>query len=375
MKITSATLRQVDIPLRHAFETSFTRMAAKKTMILELTDDAGTKGYGEVSAFDIPFYNEEFRAGAWELLINIMLPMILNVDMAHPDEMYSLVAGIRRNNMSKSAINCALWDIFAKEANLSLATALGGNKKKVETGVSIGIQATPQALVQVVNGYIEQGYRRIKCKIKPGKDYDYLAAVRKAFPNVMLMGDANSAYRRADFASLKRLDDLNLIMIEQPLEPGDLLDHADLQQLITTPICLDESITSLDDTRKMIRLGSGKIINIKVARVGGLTVAKQIQALAAKNDIQCWCGGMLDSGVARAENVAIATLPGYTLPNDIAASTRYYDRDIITPLITLNGTYVDVPNRSGMGVSIDQDTLNDFTIATKSITVKAATHA
>ena len=319
MKITSATLRQVDIPLRHAFETSFTRMTAKKTMILELTDDAGTKGYGEVSAFDIPFYNEEFRAGAWELLINIMLPMILNVDMAHPDEMYSLVAGIRRNNMSKSAINCALWDIFAKEANISLATALGGNKKKVETGVSIGIQATPQALVQVVNGYIEQGYRRIKCKIKPGKDYDYLAAVRKAFPNVMLMGDANSAYRRADFASLKRLDDLNLIMIEQPLEPGDLLDHADLQQLITTPICLDESITSLDDTRKMIRLGSGKIINIKVARVGGLTVAKQIQALAAKNDIQCWCGGMLDSGVARAENVAIATLPGYTLPNDIAA--------------------------------------------------------
>ncbi|MES5422567.1 o-succinylbenzoate synthase [Lacticaseibacillus paracasei] len=375
MKITSATLRQVDIPLRHAFETSFTRMTAKKTMILELTDDAGTKGYGEVSAFDIPFYNEEFRAGAWELLINIMLPMILNVDMAHPDEMYSLVAGIRRNNMSKSAINCALWDIFAKEANISLATALGGNKKKVETGVSIGIQATPQALVQVVNGYIEQGYRRIKCKIKPGKDYDYLAAVRKAFPNVMLMGDANSAYRRADFASLKRLDDLNLIMIEQPLEPGDLLDHADLQQLITTPICLDESITSLDDTRKMIRLGSGKIINIKVARVGGLTVAKQIQALAAKNDIQCWCGGMLDSGVARAENVAIATLPGYTLPNDIAASTRYYDRDIITPLITLNGTYVDVSNRPGMGVSIDQDNLNDFTIATKSITVKAATHA
>ncbi|WP_270766098.1 o-succinylbenzoate synthase [Lacticaseibacillus rhamnosus] len=374
MKIISATLRQVDIPLRHPFETSFTRMTAKKTMILELTDESGTKGYGEVSAFDIPFYNEEFRAGAWELLLNIMLPMILNVDIPHPNDMYPLVAGIRRNNMSKSAINCALWDIFAKQANLPLATALGGDKQKVETGVSIGVQASPQALVKVVNGYIEQGYRRIKCKIKPGKDYDYLAAVRKAFPNVMLMGDANSAYRRADFAALKRLDDLNLIMIEQPLEPGDLLDHADLQKLIKTPVCLDESVTSLDDTRKMIRLGSGKIINIKVARVGGLTVAKQIQALATQNGIQCWCGGMLDSGVARAENVAIATLPGYTLPNDIAASTRYYDRDIITPLITLNGTYVNVPTKPGMGVAIDQENLNDFTIATKTLTAKATAH-
>lgn len=375
MKIIAATLRQVDIPLRHPFETSFTRMTAKKTMLLELTDELGTTGYGEVSAFDIPFYNEEFRAGAWALLLDIMLPKILNVELAHPDDMYPLVAGIRRNNMAKSAINCALWDIFAKEKGLPLATALGGTKTKVETGVSIGVQATPEALVDVVRGYIAQGYRRIKCKIKPGKDYAYLAAVRQAFPDVMLMGDANSAYRRKDFAMLKRLDPLDLIMIEQPLEPGDLLDHADLQKMINTPICLDESVTSLDDTRKMIRLGSGRIINIKVARVGGLTIAKQIQALAAKNGIECWCGGMLDSGVARAENVAIATLPGYTLPNDIAASTRYYDRDIVTPPISLNGTYVNVPTDPGMGVAIDWENLNDFTIATKTLTAKATAHA
>ncbi|WP_155287694.1 o-succinylbenzoate synthase [Lacticaseibacillus zhaodongensis] len=364
MKIVKAVLRKVDIPLRAPFETSFTRMDAKKTMLLELHDADGTVGYGEVSAFDIPFYNEEFRDGAWALLKEQMLPKLIGREIAHPDDMYALCAEIRRNNMSKSAINCALWDIYAKQHGQSLAQALGGDKTKVETGVSIGVQESPEALVKVVAGYIKQGYRRIKCKIKPGKDYDYLAAVRAAFPEAMLMGDANSAYRREDFAMLKRLDDLNLIMIEQPLEPGDLLDHADLQKLIKTPVCLDESVTSLDDTKKMIRLGSGKIINIKVARVGGLTVAKQIQQLAADNGIECWCGGMIDSGVARAENVAVATLPGYTLPNDIAASGRYFERDIIKPEVKLDGTFVDVTETPGMGYAIDEDNLAEFTLGT-----------
>ncbi|WP_412989020.1 o-succinylbenzoate synthase [Pediococcus siamensis] len=370
MKILKATLRKVDIPFLAPFETSFTRMDAKKTMILELTDADGTTGYGEVSPFALPFYNEEFRDGSWALLNTILLPRILGQNLTHPDQMYPLLEDIRRNNMAKAAINCALWDIFAKQQHLPLATALGGTKARVETGVSIGIQKDPATLVKVVQGYIDDGYRRIKCKIKPGKDYDYLAAVRQAFPDVMLMGDANSAYRRADFPLLKRLDDLNLIMIEQPLEPGDLLDHADLQKQLTTPICLDESVCSIDDTKKMIRLGSGKIINIKVARVGGLTVAKQIQALAAANQIACWCGGMLDSGVARAENVAIATLPGYTLPNDIAASTRYYARDIIKPLVALDGTYVDVSPQPGMGYAINWENLNEFTVATHTISSK-----
>lgn len=362
MKIVSASIRKVDIPFRNPFETSFTSMDAKKTIILELHDQDGTVGYGESSAFEQPFYNEEFRDGSWDLITKQLLPRILNKELRHPDNMYALMTDIRRNNMSKSAINCALWDIYAKQHHQTLTEALGGTRTKVETGVSIGVQASPEKLVQAVEGYIDDGYRRIKMKIKPGKDYEYIAAVRSKYPDAMLMADANSAYRLTDVEMLKKLDQLNLIMIEQPLEPGDLVDHATLQSQLKTSICLDESITSLDDARKMVQLGSGRIINIKVARVGGLTVAKQIQAYGQKQGLECWCGGMLDSGVARAGNIAIATLPGYTLPNDIAASERYYDEDIIKPMISLDGTFVDVPKNYGIGYDVDRDNLDKFTV-------------
>lgn len=362
MKIVSAEIRKVDLPLRKPFTTSFTTMKFKQCIILKLEDEDGTVGYGESSAFAQPFYNEEFRDGSWDLIVEQMLPLVFNQEIAHPDDIYQYLNGFRRNNMSKSAINCALWDIYAKQNDLTLTQALGGTKSKVETGVSIGVQASPEALVETVRGYLNDGYRRIKMKIKPGKDYDYLAAVRKEFPDAMLMADANSAYRLKDIPMLKRLDDLNLIMIEQPLEPGDLVDHAELQSQIKTKVCLDESITSIGDTRKMIKLGSGRIINIKVARVGGLTIAKQIQKMASEAGIECWCGGMLDSGVARASNIAAATLPGYTLPNDIAASGRYYDEDIIKPMIALDGTYIDVPQTKGLGFEIDQENLEKFTV-------------
>jgi O-succinylbenzoate synthase len=372
MKIIKAILRKVDLPLRTPFQTSFATMTHKKCIILELQDADGTIGFGESSAFDIPFYNEEFRDGSWELIKNLLLPRILDKEISHPDEIYQLFADIRKNNMSKSAVNCALWDIFSQQNNVTLASALGGIRKRVEVGVSIGIQPSPAKLVEVVGGYLADGYRRIKMKIKPGKDYNYLHAVRTEFPDAMLMADANSAYRLSDIDMLKKLDNLNLIMIEQPLEPGDLVDHASLQKQLKTKVCLDESITSLEDTRKMIQLGSGKIINIKVARVGGLTIAKQIQKLAFKNGIECWCGGMLDSGIARAENIAAATLPGYTLPNDIAASERYYDHDIVTPMIPLNGTHVDVPHKIGMGYDINWDNLKRFTVEQQTVEMKAS---
>ncbi|MQS75449.1 o-succinylbenzoate synthase [Companilactobacillus halodurans] len=370
MKIVNAEIRKVDIPLRKPFTTSFTTMKFKQCLILKLVDEDGTIGYSEGSAFAQPFYNEEFRDGSWDLIVDQMLPLIFNQKLDHPDDVYPYLNGFRKNNMSKSAINCALWDIYAKQNNLTLAKALGGTKDKIETGVSIGVQNSPEELVEVVRGYIKDGYRRIKMKIKPGKDYDYLAAVRKEYPKAMLMADANSAYRLKDIPMLKRLDDLNLIMIEQPLEPGDLVDHAELQSQIKTKVCLDESITSIGDTRKMIKLGSGRIINIKVARVGGLTIAKKIQSMASKAGIECWCGGMLDSGVARAGNLAIATLSGYTLPNDIAASSRYYDEDIIKPTIELDGTFVDVPQNKGLGFEIDQENLDKFTIQKQVINSK-----
>ncbi|KRM85800.1 o-succinylbenzoate synthase [Liquorilactobacillus vini] len=367
MKIKEAKLYKVDLPLRDPFETSFARMSFKKCIILELVDENGNSGFGESSAFDVPFYNEEFRDGSWSLLKNQLLPKIIGQNISHPDDIYALFSYIRKNNMSKSAINCALWDLYAKQKGSSLAKSLGGSKTRIETGVSIGVQASPEKLVEVVGGYLKDGYRRIKMKIKPGKDYDYLAAVRSAYPDAMLMADANSAYRLSDLKLLARLDDLNLIMIEQPLQPGDLVDHAHLQAALTTKVCLDEGVTSIDDTKKMIELGSGKIINIKVARVGGLGIAKRIQKLAMENGIECWCGGMLDSGVARAANVAVATLPGYTLPNDIAASKRYYEEDIIKPLINLDGTFVDVPVEPGLGYQIDRQNLEKFSIRIETV--------
>jgi O-succinylbenzoate synthase len=367
LKIKEAKLYKVDLPLRDPFETSFARMSFKKCIILELVDENGNSGFGESSAFDVPFYNEEFRAGSWELLKNQLLPKIIGQNISYPDDIYDLFSYIRRNNMSKSAVNCALWDLYARQKGISLARALGGNKTKVETGVSIGVQKSPQKLVTVVGSYLKDGYRRIKMKIKPGKDYEYLAAVREAYPAAMLMADANSAYRLNDLKLLKKLDNLNLIMIEQPLQPGDLVDHAHLQAALTTKVCLDESVTSVDDTKKMIELGSGKIINIKVARVGGLGIAKKIQKLAMENGIECWCGGMLDSGVARAANVAVATLPGYTLPNDIAASRRYYDKDIIKPLVELDGTFVNVSAEQGLGYQIDRQNLEKFSIQRETI--------
>lgn len=362
MYIKTAILKKVDIPLKKPFETSFAALKHKKCIILILEDEDGTMGYGEASAFEEPFYNEEFRDASWSLLENQLLPLIVKKNIDHPDDLYSIIEPFRKNNMSKSAINCALWDIYAKQQEKTLASALGGKRHKIETGVSVGVQSSPKILVEKVHEFIEEGYKRIKMKIKPGKDYDYLAAVRKAFPHAILMADANSAYRLQDIERLKQLDKLGLIMIEQPLEPDDLVDHAALQAQLKTSICLDESIQSLEDTRKAIQLKSGKIINIKVARVGGLTIAKQIQKLAAENGIACWCGGMLDSGIARAANIAVATLPGFILPNDIAASERYFNEDIIKPSVKLNGTFVNVPEKYGIGFDIDEEHLAKFTI-------------
>lgn len=360
MKITQARMFKIDLPLRNPFEVSFGVIKFKRTIILELTDSDGNQGYAECSAFDVPFYNEEFRDGAWDLLEKQLLPQVVGKEIDHPDDMYELFNYVRRNNMSKSCVNCALWDLYAKEQGLPLYKAVGGNKEKVEVGVSIGVQSSPAKLVEVVRGYLKTGYHRIKMKIKPGADYEYIKAVRDEFPDAVLMADANSAYRLKDLPMLQKLDELNLLMIEQPLEPGDLVDHAKLQSELKTAVCLDESVTSLDDAHKMVQLGSGRIINIKVARVGGLTVAKQIQAYASEHGLECWCGGMLDSGVARAENIAAATLPGYTLPNDIAASTRYYDHDVIKPTVELDGTYVDAPAKPGMGFDIDWDNMKRF---------------
>lgn len=367
MKIVRAKLYQLDLPLKRPFQTSAVYMKAKKTIIVQLFSDTGKEGFGECAALEFPFYSEEFRAGAWELLINQLLPLIVGHEIDHPDETERIFSHFRKNKMAKSAINSALWDLYAKECGQSLAKALGGTKKLVETGISIGIQQSPQQLIQVVRKALETGYHRIKIKIQPGKDFEYLRAVREEFPDVTLTADANSAYRLSDLTLLQRLDELDLQMIEQPLEPGDLVDHAEVQDHLKTPICLDESIVELDDVRKMAQLGSGRIINIKVSRVGGLTSAKKIQADARERGIDCWSGGMLDAGVQRAQDIAIATLPGYTLANDIAPSSRYFAEDIISPQVELTGTNVKVPTNPGMGFEINWSVLDQYTVKTMEV--------
>lgn len=362
MKIKKIILRQIQIPLKKAFETSFDSMKFKNCLILEAHDKDGNIGYGECSTFERPLYNEEFIGGAWTLLENFLIPETLVATIEHPDETTELFSGYRRNEMAKSSINCALWDLYSKEKNIPLAKALGGSKDKVETGVSIGIQKDVQSLLDTVQGYIEDGYRRIKIKIKPGKDIAYMTAVREKFGDIMLMADANSAYSLDDIDTFKKLDELGLIMIEQPLAHDDIVDHAELQSQINTKICLDESIVTLEDAKKAIKLKSCGIINIKVARVGGLTEAKKIQKIGHDNGIGIWCGGMLDSGIARAHNIAVATLEGYTLPNDIAASERYYAEDIINPMIKLNGTFIDVPKGNGIGFDPDTYYMDKFTV-------------
>ncbi|MCE4049047.1 MULTISPECIES: o-succinylbenzoate synthase [Bacillaceae] len=365
MKIDKIVLRKVDIPLKAPFETSFAAMTAKKCIIVEIHGE-GKIGYGECSAFEFPLYNEEFVNGCWAALQDCLIPLLLKEgDIAHPDETSTIFEHIRKNNLAKSSINCALWDLYAKIENKPVYQLLGGTKSQVETGVSIGIQKDAATMVKVVQGYLDEGYRRVKIKIKPGKDVEIMKAVREEFSDIMLMADANSAYTLDDIEVFKELDKLDLIMIEQPLDHDDIVDHATLQAQINTKICLDESINTVEDARKAIELGSCGIINIKVGRVGGLTEAKKIQALCESHGIPVWCGGMVDSGIARAHNIAAATLSGFTLPNDIAASSRYYNQDIINPAIELNGTYVDVPQQAGLGYDIDDYALDQFTVEKK----------
>lgn len=362
MKILRAKLYQVDLPLKQPFQTSAVYMTAKKAIIVQLDDASGRSGFGECAALEYPFYSEEFRAGAWQLLIRQLLPLVVGHEIDHPDDTEHLFRHFRKNKMAKSAVNSALWDLYAKTLDQPLSKVLGGDKEEVETGISIGIQKSPQKLVEIVKQSLDTGYHRIKMKIQPGQDFEYLSAVRERFPDAVLTADANSAYRLADLPLLQRLDQLDLQMIEQPLEPGDLIDHAELQSRLKTPLCLDESIVEFDDVRKMIQLGSGKIINIKVSRVGGLTAAKKIQAYAQQHGVDCWSGGMLDAGVQRAQDVAVATLPGYTLANDIAPSSRYFAEDIINPMVELTGSNVKVPQRSGMGFDINWQILNRYTV-------------
>ncbi len=365
MKIEQIIVRHLKMSLKNPFSTSFGTFIDKEFLLLEAKDEQGTIGWGESVAFDAPWYNEETMKTNWHMLEDFLIPLILHKEIHHPDEVSEIFKSIRKNNMAKSTIEGAVWDIYAQQSKQSLAAALGGEKDKIEVGISIGIQKSIEKQIEVVNKAIKDGYKRIKVKIKPGWDIEVIRILRENFPNVPIMADANSAYTLADVDLLKQLDEFNLTMIEQPLASDDIIDHAVLQKQIKTPICLDESIHSLEDARKAIQLGSCGIINIKIGRVGGMSEAKKIHDYCQAQGIPVWCGGMLESGIGRAHNIALTTLSNFILPGDTAGSSHYWERDIIEPEVVVEDGYITVPKRVGIGFTPNLRAIENYTVDKK----------
>jgi len=363
MKIDQIEIRRLSVPMKAPFTTSFGTMTAKDSIIVSVSAE-GVTGYGESVAMPDPFYNEECQDTVWEILRRFIIPMLLKAEIGAPEDVSALLAPIRRNHMAISSVETAVWDLHGRIQQVSLSHLLGGTRKEIEVGVSIGIQASTDEMLRSVARFLEQGYRKIKVKIKPGVDVEVIAAIRKEFGDAIpLMVDANSAYTLDDLPRLKRLDEFGLIMIEQPLAHDDIIDHAVLQEKLTTPICLDESIHTLADVHNAINLGSCRMINIKIGRVGGLRHACAIHDLCREKKLPVWCGGMLELGVGRAHNIAIASLPNFSVPGDTSASSRSFLEDIVTPPIDFcRPGYLPVPTAPGIGHCVDLKALGKFTI-------------
>ena len=369
MKIESITLHHISMPLVSPFETSFGRETNRQCVLITLQAE-GLTGYGECVATRDPGYNYETTGTALHILKDFVAPLILGKDIKDVDDFQNRVDGIRGHYLAKAGVEMALWDLLGKRDGKSLKEMFGGIKDKVEVGVSIGIQESACALVRSVDSYLQDGYRRVKIKIKPGREVDETTSVRRAYPDLLLQVDANSAYTLETASVLKAIDDLNLLLIEQPLFEDDIWDHRKLQAEFKTPICLDESIVSPRHARYALEMEACRIINIKPGRVGGLSLGIAIHDHCRAQNVPVWCGGMLETGVGRASNLALASLPGFVLPGDISASDRYYDRDITHERFTLNDdSTINVPSGHGLGVTIDETALKQFTLS--EMTLKA----
>lgn len=365
MLIEQVGLHVLQMPLKQPFTTSFGTETIRELILVSLTAD-GVTGWGEVVTMAEPLYNYETTRTAWHILEDFLVPMVLGKSFAHPDEMAHGWEPIRGHYMAKAGLNLAFWDAWARAQNLSLARALGGTKERIGVGVSVGIQDSVAATLKTVESYLVQGYQRIKVKIRPGWDETLLRALRREFGPIPLMADANSAYSLADTALFERIDDLGLMMIEQPLAEDDIVDHARLQARLQTPICLDESILTPDDARKALELGACRMINVKVGRIGGHSPMRRLHDICVQRGIPLWCGGMLESGVGRAHNIALTSLAGFTLPGDTSASDRYYAEDIVTPAAQLlPGGFLAVPDGPGIGVTVLEDRVARFTLQTR----------
>ena len=362
MKIEKIELHHIKMELVSPFVTSAGTEYHVEHIILNVFAD-GITGWGECVAQSNPFYTYETVQTAWHILKDFLIPTILGKNLSAEDEVGKLFEKVRGHRMAKAGLETALWDVFAKSKNISLSKMLGGTRTKIDVGVSIGIQKSETELLKKLISYLDEGYKRIKIKISPGHDIEFIKAVRKEFPDILFQVDANSAYDLRNLNLFKEMDNYNLLLIEQPLGSDDIYQHSKLQQEIKTPICLDESICSLDDARTAIELDSCRVINIKPGRVGGFTESKLIHDYCLSKKIPVWCGGMLESGIGRAGNVALASLPNFTLPGDISASKRYFKEDIVEPEFVLNndGT-IDVPTKPGIGVELNQKQLEKATV-------------
>lgn len=363
MKIDRLELVHIRMPLVHFFETSFGRVHDVDKIIVR-AESAGVTGYGEVPASSAPLYSYETTQTAWHVIRDFLAARLKGREIAQPGPISELFSFVRGHNMAKAGIEMAVLDLFGKVQGRPLWAILGGEpKKEIPTGISLGIENSVPDLLRRVAEAIGKGYKRIKVKIKPKWDVEVVAALRKEFPEAPLMVDANAAYRLSDAEHLKRLDEFNLMMIEQPLDGEDVVDHAKLQAQLKTPICLDESIRSFDDARRALELGSCRIINIKQARVGGAYNAKMIHNIAKARCAPVWCGGLLESGVGRAHNLALATLPNFTLPGDISESARYFKEDVVDPpvVLTREGTLM-VPQGPGIGYTVVESRLEKYKV-------------
>jgi O-succinylbenzoate synthase len=364
MKIESLTLHHLSMPLTAPFETSFGR-ETERQCILIIIQSEGLTGYGECVASHDPGYSYETTGTAWHVLKDFIAPLILDQNVADTSDFQIRVEKIRGHHLAKAGIQMAIWDLLGKRNGRSLKEMFGGGRDNVEVGVSVGIHESAEAMLRTVDSFLEEGYRRIKIKIKPGREVEETMVIRKKYPDLRLQVDANSAYTLETASALKPLDDLNLLLIEQPLFEDDIWDHRKLQAEFKTPICLDESIVSPRHARYALEMEACRNINIKPGRVGGLSQGIKIHDYCRERNIPVWCGGMLETGVGRASNLAIATLPGFVLPGDISASDRYYHRDITNERFVLNeDSTITVPDKPGLGVTIDDAALKQYTQTT-----------
>jgi O-succinylbenzoate synthase len=362
VRISQVELRELRMQLVHPFETSFGTTRERRIVIVKVSSES-LSGYGEVTAGEGPYYSHETYQTAWHILSDFVVPLTIGRELVCASDFASIVPGIRGHRMALAGVETALWDLEAQLKGLPLWKTLGGDRTSIDCGVSIGIQPNVDALIMKIQTELDSGYRRIKIKIKPGWDLHVVQEIRRRFPDIPLMVDANSAYTLADLDLFRKLDAFNLMMIEQPLHYEDMVDHAELQSRIQTPICLDESIHSADDAAKAIRIGACRIVNIKLGRVGGYREALRVHDVCRDHGIPVWCGGMLESGIGRAHNIALSSLNNFTLPGDVTASKRYWTRDIIDPPVEVAADgRIAQRNDAGIGYRVNEELMAEFTV-------------